>query len=212
MFQSSKVFAVFFALACLFSGLALAQDLSSNPAYTSNIGEIYNNPTSPTFGDPNGDVTIVEYFDYNCGYCKASEEGLERLMKEDKRVKVIFKDFPKLGPLSMTAASASMAAALQDSYKYEWMHNILMNKAVMLSNETIVQAATVAGLDVDRIRQDMSNPAIAAQLQKNIDIGKGIGVRVTPSFIVGPYFMPGFADYDKLKQAVAYVRAAHKAR
>jgi len=165
---------------------------------------INDNTGAPAFG--NG-VTIVEFYDYQCGYCKASEEGLERLLKEDKYIRIVYMDFPKLGPLSLTTAKATLAAYRQGGYKYLWMHDILMNKDVHVSEPIIAQAAQQARIDVNQMGHDMTDDNIAKQIDYNIALGRAAGVTVTPSFIIGGHFVSGYLDYDQLKQMVSYARA-----
>jgi len=190
-----------FVFCCTFfaTGLSFGQQTTDT-----SMANIY-----PVFGNPNGDVTIFEFYDYQCGYCKASEEGLERLLREDKNLKIIYMDFPKLGPLSDTAAIATLASLRQGADKYLKLHNMLMNKNVRLTGEDMLyQTAASVGLDVGQIKKDMTDPAIAQQVRDNIAAGKSAGVRVTPSFVIGGQFFPGYATYDELKQRVGDARAA----
>ncbi len=190
-----------------------AQDANNAAAIALNARAIFDSPSSPAFGNPSANVTIVEFYDYQCSYCKASEEGLERILQEDGNIKIVYKDFPKLGALSVTAAIATLASARQDPNKYLQLHDILMSKDVRLTGEEMIyQAAASVGLDVGRLKQDMGDPAIAQQIQDNITLGRSIGVSVTPSFVVGRHLYPGYATYDKLKQFVDYERSTAHAR
>lgn len=159
-------------------------------------------------GNPEGDVTIVEYFDYLCHYCKDEEAGLEQLLQEDGNLKIIYKDFPKHGPLSVTVAIAALASVRQGADKYQMFHNALLNNNVSITSEDVIyQVAGSVGLDVNRLKQDMADKSFANQVQDNITVGRSIGVQITPTFIIGGYFFPGDSGYDKLKQMVAYVRS-----
>jgi len=195
-----------FLVAALLAGLVpVIAGAQNNPAITN---DLYNNPSSPAFGNSNATVIIDEFYDYRCSYCKASEAGLEQLLQEDRNVKIIYKDFPKLGPLSQTAAIATLASTLQGMDKYIRFHNMLMSKDFPLASEdTLYQAAAAVGLDVDRLKQDMNNGAITALIQDNIALGRAVGVTVTPTFVVNGHVYAGYADYNQLKKYVDYARA-----
>jgi len=162
---------------------------------------------APAFGNPSGDVTIVEFYDYRCSYCKASEDGLERVLQEDRNLKIVYMDFPKLGPLSDTAAIATLASMRQGAGKYITLHYMLMNKNMNLSSEEkLYDAASAAGIDVNQLQTDMADPAITQQIENNIEYGRSIGVKVTPDFVIGGKFYPGYASYDELKERIAWAR------
>jgi hypothetical protein len=170
--------------------------------------KIYNDPGSPVGGNPKGDVTIVEFFDFQCGYCKLSEADVLRIMKEDKNVKFIYKDFPILGPLSVTASKAALAAAKQNAYIK--MHDALMAKKEHLSEDMIYDIAKSAGLDVSKLKKDMADDSIAKQIELNTDLGRDVGVRGTPMFIINDSVYPGALQFEQLKKAVDEARAAPK--
>jgi len=170
--------------------------------------KIFNDPNTPIGGNPKGDVTVVEFFDYQCGYCKMSEEAVEKLMKEDKNVKFLYKDFPILGPMSVTAAKASFASAKQG--KYIKFHDALMNKKDHVSEDVIYQVAKDVGLDVEKLKKDMNDEATTKLIETNLKLGGDIGVRGTPMFIVGEQIYPGAMQYDQLKKAVDAARPAAK--
>jgi protein-disulfide isomerase len=164
--------------------------------------KIFGDVNSPIGGNPKGDVTVVEFFDYQCGYCKMAETAVEKLLKEDKNVKFIYKDFPILGPVSVTAAKASFAAARQGTPSYIKFHDALMAKKDHLNEDMIYQTAKDAGLDVDKLKKDMGDDAITKLIEANVELGKDVGVRGTPMFIVGEQVIPGALEYDQLKKTV----------
>jgi protein-disulfide isomerase len=139
--------------------------------------------TGPSFGDADGQ-TIVEFFDYQCGYCKAAEEGVTRLLQEDLSLRIIYMDFPKLGLLSITAATAVLASLRQGADKYLWFHHALMNKDTRVTDESLYQVAASGGLNVEQLRRDMSDPTIAQYVESSVALGQAAGVRVTPSSIL----------------------------
>ena len=196
-----------------------AKDISQTPAFLQNVNNIYNDPATPTFGNPNGDVTIVEYYDYLCPHCKASESGLEKLLQEDSNIKMVYKDFPMLSDMSFSAAAASLASLKQGNDAYLKFHQLLLNpQTVINSYDAIYNTAAAAGLNVNQLKRDMLNGPVASpnraidlQIQHNLDVGKSIGVTGIPTFIINGYFISGERDYDSLKKMVAYVRSLKKA-
>ena len=172
---------------------------------------IYNDASSPVGGNPKGNVTIVEFYDYQCGYCKMSEESVEKLMKEDKNIKFIYKNFPILGPISAEAAKASQASYKQGVAKFQAFHNALMAKKDHLTtSEPIYQMAKEAGLDVEKLKKDMDDSTVTESISANLKLGQEIGARGTPMFIVGDNIFPGALQYDQLKQAVTDARTPPK--
>jgi protein-disulfide isomerase len=190
-----------------------AVDISTLPAFKTNIDDIYNNPATPTAGNPYGDVTIVEYFDYRCVYCKITEPKLTRLLQEDNNIKLVYKNFPKLGPLSTMLATATLASLRQGTDKYAKFRDALFSSHVpaIKNQEELYQLAGSLGLDIDKLKQDMGDPAITAQIQHDIAVGKSIGVQITPTFIINGYLSPGMAEYGYLREMVSYVRAVKSA-
>jgi protein-disulfide isomerase len=170
--------------------------------------KIFNDPTSPFSGNPKANVTIVEFYDYQCGYCKMSEESLEKIVKEDKNVKLIYKDFPILGPASAEAAKASLASVKQG--KFQAFHDSMMTKKDHLSSDMIYQVAKDVGLDVDKLKKDMADASVNDIINNNLKLGQDIGVRGTPMFIINDNIYPGALQYDQLKQAVSDARGAEK--
>ena len=170
--------------------------------------KIFNDPNSPVGGNPKGDVTVVEFYDFNCGYCKMSEEGVEKLLKDDKNVKFIYKDFPILGPVSVEAAKAAQASIKQG--KFVAFHDALMNKKDHLSSEIIYQTAKDVGLDVEKLKKDMESYEVKTNLGNNMQLAQDLSIQGTPMFIVGDGIYPFAMDYEKLKQAVAAARSAKK--
>ena len=172
--------------------------------------QIYSDANTPVGGNPKGDVTIVEFFDDQCGYCKMSEPFLEKILNEDKNVRFIYKEFPVLGPASTTAAKASLAAFRQGNDKFIAFHNALLAKKEHLNDDIIYQTAKDVGLDVDKLKADANDDATAKQIQANLDLGTDIGVRGTPMFIIGSKVFPGALQEDQLKKAITDARATAK--
>jgi protein-disulfide isomerase len=167
--------------------------------------DVFNDPQSPVAGNPGGNVTLVEFFDYRCPYCKQVEPSLEKLIGDDRQLRFIFKEFPVLGPDSETAARVALAAKKQG--KYDAFHRAMMATGGHIDESVIFKVAASVGLDIDRIKQDMKSPDIDKELKANLDLGKTLDLDGTPSFIVGDTIVPGAIGADELKQLVASARA-----
>jgi protein-disulfide isomerase len=183
-------------------------ETKSKEAVTNYKDKIFNDADTPVGGNPKGDVVMVEFFDFQCGYCKMSEESIRKILKDDKGVKFLYKDFPILGPMSVTAAKAAFAAAKQG--KYVKFHDALIDKKDHLSEDMIYQTAKDSGLDVEKLKKDMADDGIAKLIDANLKLGNDIGVRGTPMFIIGNQIYPGALQYDQMKKAVDDARAANK--
>jgi protein-disulfide isomerase len=166
--------------------------------------QVYNDPQSPVAGNPNGNVTLVEFFDYRCPYCKQVEPSLEKLIGDDHQLKFVFKEFPVLGPDSEVAARVALAARKQG--KYDAFHRAMMATSGHIDEAVIYKVAASVGLDVDRVKQDMNAPDIDKELKVNLDIGKSLDLDGTPSFIVGDTIVPGAISAGELKELIADAR------
>ena len=163
---------------------------------------LLDDPASPVLGNPKGDVAVIEFFDYTCPFCKAVEPRVEKLLKEDKGVKVILKEFPILTPESLVAAKAALASVKQG--KYEPFHNALLAFRGRLQNEIIFDTAKNVGLDVDRLKKDMDAPEITDEIIANFNLARGLRIFETPGFIVDGHFLTdASADIDFPKVVAA---------
>lgn len=160
--------------------------------------------SSAVIGNPHGDVTIVEFFDYTCPYCKAVEPRLERLLKADKGVKLVLKEFPILTPQSLAAARVALVAAREG--KYARFHQALMTYEGPLDESVILDTARSAGLNMARLRQDMQAPAISDELLANFNLARGLRLFQTPAFLVGNHVLTGFSADIDFPRAVAAAR------
>lgn len=172
----------------------------SEEALKKDFDQIFNDPATPVGGNPKGSVTIVEFFDFNCGYCKMSEPFLEKILKEDHDIKMIYKDYPILGPTSVEAAKAALASVKQNAYVK--FHDALMSQKDHLSSDAIYSIAKDIGLNVEKLKKDMTADEIAAHIKANEDLGREVGVRGTPMFIIGNQIFPGALQYEQMKSAV----------
>ena len=166
--------------------------------------EIFDDPETPVGGNPRGDVTIVEFFDYRCPYCKQVLPSLQALLKEDHKLRFLYKEMPVLGPQSVIAAHAALAAQRQG--KYEAFHTAMMATKGQITEETVYKVAGSVGLDIDRLKQDMSAPDIEQALKANLALANALNIHGTPGFIVGKHIVPGAVELDTLRSMVADAR------
>jgi protein-disulfide isomerase len=166
--------------------------------------DLLGDATSPVGGNPEGDVTIVEFFDYRCPYCKQVEPTLEALIKEDPKIRVVYKEYPVLGAESIYASSMALAAVKQD--KYLAFHNAMMATKGQITEKIILQVAATAGIDIGKAKTDMTAPAIKDIIQHNAMLAEALDINGTPAFIVGDVLVPGATDMDGLKKLVADAR------
>jgi len=174
-------------------------------AIAENREAIDRHPMSPVSGNAAGDVTVVEFFDYQCGYCRRALPTMVELLDKDANVRVVWKEFPILGPVSEFAARASMAAERQG--KYHDFHIRLMGEKDELSVERIMEVAGLVGLDVAQLGRDMKDPAIQDYIQETRSLAQAIGIRGTPSFVIDGALVRGVVDSARMKELVAAARA-----
>jgi protein-disulfide isomerase len=156
-------------------------------------------------GNPDGDVTVVEFFDYNCPYCRQAFPQIASLLATDANVRVVFKEFPVLGPGSVFASQAAIAASLQG--KYLVFHDALMTQGGELTPPAVLEVARATGLDVERLRADMTKPEISATIDESHALARRLLITGTPTFIIGDELIAGFAGIDEIRAAVAQARS-----
>jgi len=165
----------------------------------------------PVDGNADGDIAIVEWFDYQCPYCRKLEPELRQVVHEDGKVRLVWKDWPILGPVSVIAARMALAAKYQG--KYGKAHDAMMALNSKLTEARIDEVFAAAGIDVDRAKRDLAanERAINAILARNNEQAEGLAFRGTPSFIVGKFRVPGTLTMDEFAQAIADARKAKAA-
>ena len=163
-------------------------------------------------GNPSGDITLVEFFDYNCTYCKRALSDVRSLVKADGRLRVVLKDFPVLGPDSVEASRVALAVKnqLQGDKLFDY-HAKVMESRGRVNGERAIAVAKEMGVDTARLQKDMAAAEVSAALQENMALGDRLGLSGTPAFIVGDQVIPGAVGLDPLKQVVANVRQCGKA-
>jgi len=177
-------------------------------AVRANRAELFNSATTPVLGNPKGDVTLVEFFDYNCGYCKAAHPERTAAVEADGKVRLVLKEFPILSPSSVEAARAALAAHLQG--RYAPMHEGLIAHKGALDTAAIDRIARAAGVDVERMRKDMESPTVTREIEANRALAQALGIRGTPGFVVGEQVVPGAIDKDAFATLFAAQRSDAK--
>lgn len=172
------------------------------------IGErraaIFEDASAPSLGPAGADVTLVEFFDYKCPYCKQMTAPMMRMLQDDKNLRIVFKELPILGPDSLVAARAALAAQRQG--KYQPMHEALMRSRGTLDEATVLRIAGEIGLDAKRLKADMDAPDIAQALERNRKLARDLQITGTPAFIIGNRLIPGAVDPDTLAKLIAEAR------
>ena len=175
-------------------------------ALAQNADEVFRSPASPSLGNVDGDVTVVEFFDYNCGFCRRAIGSIGELIEQDRNVKVVFKEMPIFGEESEEAARAAIAAGKQGKY---WdMHRELLEQPGRANKQKALAIAKALGLDVAKLEQDMELPEVRREITQVQQLGQKMGIQGTPHFIIGNQTIPGAPEdlLDQLKVKIAEVR------
>lgn len=188
----------------------MAETEQAGLAIAENRAEILSEKGGGVAGNPKGNITVVEFFDYRCGYCKKASPILAELLKSDPQIRVVYKELPILGPDSLVAAKAALAARAQGADKYLALHEALMATRGAIDENTIKTAARQVGLDIAKLTRDMNDPAIEATLKATHALATKLGITGTPSFVIGDTLIPGYAELEQLVAMVADARKACK--
>lgn len=194
------------AVLCLQSPLAAAAQDRSAAEIAQIKNAVFNDPQSPVMGNPQGKTVLVEFSDYNCGFCRKSMPEVEALLKSDPDLKLVVHEIPVFGEGSRYAAMAALAAQAQG--KYPEFHRALMSMKGKAEKASVLRVARQTGLDVARLERDMQAPAITAQIEKSLALADDIGLVGTPSFIAGNRAVFGYLSKDDLAGLVAEARGA----
>ncbi len=159
-------------------------------------------------GNAQGDVTLVEFFDYACPYCRAAHADVKRLVAADPKLRVVYREFPVLSEASGEAALAALSAARQG--RYAAFHDRQFEVPGHVEHERTVALVRAAGLDERRTAADLADPKLKAEIRRNLDLGRALGLTGTPSFVVGDRILSGAVGYDRLAEAVAAARKTHR--
>ncbi len=168
--------------------------------------DIYRYPNAPVAGNPDGDITVVEFFDYNCGYCKRGFGDVAKLIESDKNVRFVFKEFPILRDESEQASKVALAARMQG--KYWEVHRELIATKGLVNEAVALKTAEKLGLDMVKLKADMASPEVKAEIDRVKELAKKLGINGTPHFLVGDQAIGGAPEnlYDLLSKDVADLR------
>jgi len=194
------------------AAIGQSNDDQSNDDNVLTEDAVLRDPDIPVAGNPDGDITIVEWFDYQCPYCRKLEPELQRVIKGDGKVRLVLKDWPILGPASVYASRLALATKFQG--KFVEAHATLIGLDVKLTESGARERLATAGIDVDRALRDLeaNQQAIAAILKRSNDQATAFGFRGTPAFIVGKFRVPGVLTGEQFGQVIADARKAAKKR
>lgn len=181
-----------------------AQQEAVKTVLESRADQLLHDPDSPVGGNPEGDVTLVEFFDYNCPYCRRVAPTVEKAIAADPELRVVYKEFPVLGPGSVVTAKAALASRRQG--KYLAFHDALMRRKGRLNEESVLKVAQSVGLDVKRLKADMDDETIAKAIRRNRELARALQINGTPGFVVGEKVIPGAVDLKSLQAAIDEAR------
>ena len=186
----------------------VAETAKHEASIAQNADAIFNSPRGVTLGNKDGDVTFVEFFDYNCGYCKRAMADMLDLMKNDPKLKVVLKEFPVLSEGSVEAARVAVAVRMQDptGKKYLDFHQKLLGGRGVADKARAMAAAKDAGLDTARIEKDIASPEVKATLTENMKLAEEMGLNGTPSYVIGKQIVVGAVGLDGLKEKIGIAR------
>jgi protein-disulfide isomerase len=190
----------------------VAEAAKQQTAIADNAQALFNSPRHVTLGNPQGDVTFVEFFDYNCGYCKRAMSDMMELLK-DPKLKVVLKEFPVLGPGSVEAAQVAVAVRMQDKTgkKYLDFHQKLMGGRGQADKAKAMAAAKDSGLDMARLQKDLTSDEIRVSLQESFKLAESLGLNGTPSYVVGNDVLIGAVGLAALREKINTTRCGKAA-
>jgi protein-disulfide isomerase len=186
-----------------------AQAAQRKQALAAAAEQVFRSPADFVAGNPEGDVTLVEFFDYNCGYCKRAMADMDRLLEADPDLRFVLKEFPILGPGSVEAAKVSVAVSKQARDRFLEFHRTLLSSRGQVDGARALQVAGELGLDVERLKADAARPEVDEVLGDSQRLAIRLGINGTPGYVVGEEVIPGAIGYDGLAENVAAVRAVN---
>src|SRR6202163_1647566 len=185
-----------------------AENEKHKAAVKQNAEKIFSSPNQVTLGNPNGNVTFVEFFDYNCGYCKRAMADMLTLMKDDPKLKVVLKEFPVLGPGSVEAAQVAVAVRMQDTTgkKYLDFHQKLLGGRGAADKARAMAVAKEVGLDMGRLEKDLASAEVKNTIEENFKLAEAMGMNGTPSYVIGKQVVIGAIGLDGLQEKIGLAR------
>lgn len=189
---------------------AAEAQIKAQSAIKDRAKDIFEDGKSPVAGNPKGDVTLVEFFDYHCGYCKKMLPAMAQMIQDDKKLRVVFKEYPILSPDSQLAAKAALAVYRIKPDKYFDYHTALMNFAGKFEESVVIDEAKKLGIDEAKLKKEMEGSAVADIIKTTAELAGSLNIRGTPGFIVGNTIVPGATSVEELKKMVEEARKAKK--
>jgi protein-disulfide isomerase len=184
-----------------------AQAAASAQVLSTQRAALEQDSNAPVLGNPGGDVTVVEFFDYNCPYCRRVKPHMEALLAADENVRVVYREWPILGEGSVFAARAALASREQG--KYDEFHWAMMGLNGRVEEENVIRTAEQMGLDIAQLRRDMDAPEVAEHIETSMDLARALGFNGTPSFVIGEAVAPGLIEADRMIELVKLARDAN---
>jgi len=181
---------------------------AAQAALKAHAAEVFQHPNSPVGGNPNGNVTVVEFFDYNCPYCKMMAPLMAQAETADPQLRIVYKEFPILGPGSVFAAKAALAANKQG--KYVAFHRALYQVRGHIEEPQVLEVARTVGLNVDRMKTDMKDAALDSLLERNVNLAQTLHITGTPGFVAGDQITTGATDLKTFQMLIAKARGGHQ--
>ncbi|MGD9724799.1 MAG: DsbA family protein [Nitrospiraceae bacterium] len=185
-----------------------AAETEAQTILTTRADEVFRDPASPVGGNPQGDVTLVEFFDYNCPYCRRVAPVMAAAEAADPKLRIVYKEFPILGPNSVFAAKAAFAAQRQG--RYVPFHRALMQAKGAVDEDAVLAAAAQVGLDSERLKTDMNDAAIQAAIDRNLELAGVLRINGTPSFVISDQILRGATNLGTLQGLIQRARASQQ--
>ncbi len=182
-----------------------AQAQAAAQALEAQKGALHNDPNAPVMGNPDGDVTIVEFFDYNCGYCRRVFPSVKELIAGDDNIRVVMREWPILGEESVFAARAALASRKQG--KYAEFHDALMANEGRASQANVLSIADDLGMDITQLQADMAGPEVDAHIATSRQLTQALGLNGTPAFVFGDQLVPGAIELNQMQQLIEQLRS-----
>ena len=177
------------------------KDKAAKENLTKRESDLLHDPATQVLGNVASDCSVVEFFDNQCPYCQANEPEIQKLLKDDNKVKLVLKEFPILGPISLVASKAALASVKQG--KYPQFHEALLAHKGHYDKAALVdEIAKSVGLNIDQLHKDMDSPEIQAEIDKNLELGRALDINGTPGFVIGDQIIGGASSVDELKKYI----------
>jgi protein-disulfide isomerase len=183
-----------------------AQAAKYKAAVKEHAQKLFSSPNQVTLGNPNGNVTFVEFFDYNCGYCKRAMDDMLTLLKDDPKLKVVLKEFPVLGPGSLEAARVAVAVRMQNPKKYLEFHTKLLGGRGAADEAHALAVAKDIGMNMAQIQKDAKSPEVKATLDEDFKLAEALGLNGTPSYVIGADVVVGAIGLPGLQEKINTAR------